>query len=246
MFQQKQLKKISLIGIMVFSLYSIQVHAWGVGDALDAVKKTGEKIGDVAGDVISNPATCAALGAGIGLLVTGDVKGVVGGGVIAAGLCGVVKTIQTQSGTEVEEEYKKAHGKLPASPRVVGHSVQTTQNDKPVTKVDKKGVFAIESFVKVVDGSQNKITKVEEEVALKFPNGNIKPFPKKTLNNNGSGAFTTTWNPKMKPGDLEGLDSGRYELVSTLYLNGEAQPSKTKTTTFRLAKIDNGFMFAAR
>ena len=202
----------------------------GIGDTLGEL---GEKIMEGTGN--GNGGTCFAVGAVLGGLVSNGVSkkpslinigiGVLGGAAAGAVVCALVDTVQTKPAAEVEKSYKKNEGSnLPVEPKVIKHSVTALQGDsKNKVLKSSSAPVKVQSDLEIVDGTQVKINKIEEQITLKLPGAKgEKVFEKKSLNATTSGAYKSTWDLGMTPDLLKNLPTGDYQINSTVFINGKA------------------------
>ena len=212
----------------------LMLHA-GIMNAgiTDSLGELGEKV--MKGTGSGNGGTCLAVGAVLGGLVSNGVSkkpslinigiGVIGGAAAGAVVCALVDTVQTKPAAEVEKGYKKSEGSnLPVEPKVIKHSVIASQgSSKNKVLRSSSEPVKVQSDLEIVNGTQEKINKIEEQITLKLPGTNgEKIFEKKSLDANTSGAYRSTWDLGMTPDLLKNLPTGDYQIKSTVFINGKA------------------------
>ena len=120
---------------------------------------------------------------------------------------------------QVQAEYKSANrGQLPDHNRVVGYD---TRFD-PGAKVSPGGKMTVVSSIEVVQGSADPKPTLEEELTLIRPDGSEVKSRKKANENQGAGAYTTSYSMTMP----SGVPQGVYPVKTVLYMNGQKVAGK--------------------
>ena len=171
-------KKLKISLAVILMLHAGIMNA-GIADTLGGL---GEKV--IQGTGSGNGGTCLAVGAALGALVSNAVSkkpslidigiGVLGGAAAGAVLCAIVNTVQTKPAAEVEKGYKKNEGSnLPVEPKVIKHSINALQGgSKNKVLKSSSAPVKVQSDLEIVDGTQVKINKIEEQITLKLPGAN--------------------------------------------------------------------------
>jgi hypothetical protein len=158
-----------------------------------------------------------------GLLAQGNNR--VRGAALGAGLASLAcvawnyNAKQTKTAEQVQTEYKTANrGLLPEHNKVVGYD---TRFD-PGAKVSPGGKMTVVSNIKVVQGATDQKPLLEEELTLVRPDGSEVKSRKKANENQGAGAYTTTYSMTMP----SGVPQGVYPVKTALFMNGERVAGK--------------------
>jgi len=170
------------------------------------------------GTLNCNPGFAAAAGAIIGgLLANGNNR--VRGAALGAGIASLAcvgwnyHVRQTKSAAQVQEEYKAANGgELPAQDKVVRFDTQI----EPTSSVSPGGKVNVVSNIEVAQGTSDKNLVVEEELIMLLPDHSEVKSRKRANENQGPGAFSTTYTLTMP----QGVPQGIYPLHTALYVNG--------------------------
>lgn len=168
----------------------------------------------------------AATGALLGALIDGKrgaLRGALAGGAVGATACVAVnaKSRQTKSAAQVEKEYVKARGRLPAEPQVLSYQPQLA------TSVVQRGQpIHVNSVVELVNGAKTPITEVREELVVYDQEG--KPFKtgSKPLVNGSGGRFENNFELTMPKAASQGV----YAMKTNLYVNGQLAASRNLNT----------------
>jgi len=180
----------------------------------------------------------AALGALIGGLAKGGrgaVKGALAGSAIGAVGCLAINanSRQTRTAAQVDQAYIQAHKRLPADPQVVAYTpsiASTAQRGQPVQ---------VKSTVELVNGSQNKVTEVREELQVFDQSGKQFLNGQKPLTNNSGGRFENSFVLTLPPSASQGV----YTMKTTLYVNGKV--SATRNLETQLVMNEQGVIMLA-
>ena len=166
----------------------------------------------------------AAVGALLGALVDGKrgaARGAALGGVTAAVGCYAVnvRSRQTKTAAQANNDYVRSRGHLPRDPAVVAYTPSLS------TRVAERGrPFTVNSTVELVDGSSQRVEEVREELVLTDPHGEpIKSGTKQMASTNrGSGRFENSFELTLPPGVSQGV----YGVKTNLYVNGRLATSR--------------------
>lgn len=160
----------------------------------------------------------AALGALIGAAINGR-NGAIAGAALggAAGYAGClaynVQTKQTRTAMQVEQDYRRTNrGRLPTEPKVVNYTAQVDS-----AKVQRGQPFKIASVVEVVNGQQQPVQSVREELVLYTPDGQqINRDPKsKQFQATSGGRYENSFELNLP----KGVSQGVYPVKTQLYVN---------------------------
>jgi len=165
-----------------------------------------------------------AVGALLGALVDGKrgaKRGAALGGVTAAVGCYAVnvRSRQTKTAVQANNDYVRVRGRLPRDPAVVAY---TPTLSAPV--VERGRPFTVNSSVELVDGSNQRVDEVREELLLTGPSGEpIKSGTKQMASTNrGSGRFENSFELTLP----NGVSQGVYGVKTNLYVNGRLATSR--------------------
>jgi hypothetical protein len=180
----------------------------------------------------------AALGALLGGIAKGGkgaLKGALAGGAIGAVGCVAINanSRQTRTAAQVDQAYIQAHSRLPADPQVVAYSpsiASTVQRGQPLT---------VNSTVELVNGSQNKVTEVREELQVFGQDGKQFLNHQKPVTNSTGGRFENSFTMKLSDSASQGI----YTMKSTLYVNGKVAATRNLQT--QLVVNERGLIMVA-
>lgn len=180
----------------------------------------------------------AALGALIGGLANGRkgaLKGALAGSAIGAVGCLAINanSRQTRTAAQVDQAYIQAHNRLPADPQVVTYMptiAGTAQRGQPVQ---------VKSTVELVNGSQNRVTEVREELQVFDQSGKQFAGKQKPLVNRSGGRFENTFVMTLP----ESASQGTYTMRTTLYVNGRVTATRNLQT--QLVMNERGMIMVA-
>lgn len=186
----------------------------------------------------------AGLAAGAGALIGGLLaqgSNRVRGAALGAGLAALAcvgwnyNAKQTKSAEQVQKEYKSANREqLPTQSKVTRYDTRFESG----AKVAPGGKMTVASNIEVVQGTADQKPVIEEELTLVRPDGSEVKSRKKANENQGAGAFSTTYSMTIP----EGVPQGEYPVRTALYLNG----NKTASHAMKLqvVSLPNGEMVA--
>jgi hypothetical protein len=168
----------------------------------------------------------AAVGALLGALLDGKkgaVKGAALGGVVGALGCVAVnsQSRQTKTAAQVDRDYVKTRGALPAEPQVVSYVPQMSNN-----VVQRGRPMVIKSTVELVNGSVTPITEVREEMVVYDTHGEQIRSKDKPLVNRTGGRFENSFElslPQQAP-------QGVYTIKTNLYVNDKLMARRDMST----------------
>lgn len=175
------------------------------------------------------------LGAVLGAAVGGKEGALVGaamGGAIGYATCTAynVQSVQRRTAQQVEAQYRRDHGTLPAQPTVVNYSAGLSAPD-----VQRGQKFKVQSAVEVVDGSVQPVRSVREELVVYTPDGNpisnaptSKPFQAKT-----GGRYENAFELTLP----QGISQGQYAIKTDLFVN--EQKVATRDLSAKVVLINN-------
>jgi uncharacterized protein affecting Mg2+/Co2+ transport len=184
----------------------------------------------------------ALAGAAIGALFGGITKGGKGAlkGALAGGAIGAVGCLainassrQTRTAAQVDQAYIQAHNRLPADPQVLAYTpsiASTAQRGQPVR---------LTSTVELVNGSQNKVTEVREELQVFDQSGKQFLNGQKPLSNSSGGRFENSFVLTLP----ESVSQGTYTMKTTLFVNGKL--SATRNLQTQLVVNERGMIIVA-
>jgi hypothetical protein len=187
-----------------------------------------------------NLGIAALAGAAVGgLLAQGNNR--VRGAALGAGLASLAcvawnyNVKQTKTAEQVQTEYKAANlGQLPERSKVTRYE---TRFD-PSAKVPPGGKLTVVSNIEVVQGAKDQKPLLEEELTLVRPDGSEVKSRKKANENQGAGAYMTSYSMTMPTGVPQGV----YPVKTALFMNGEKVASKDMS--MQVVSIPSGEMVA--
>lgn len=190
-----------------------------------------------AGHYVAGGLLGAVLGAAVGGK-SGALKGGVIGAAITAAACMVIdsQSQQVKSASAVNEEYKtKNRGQLPATPTVQTYSTAMS----PATgRVSKGNRVELTSRADVVDGSQTRIQKVEEELTLSLAGEKLTSRVKDM--GPAGGSFENKFSIPI-PAQFQ---DGAYTVSTRLLINGKPIAGSERQRQMIVATIDGSMTFA--
>lgn len=190
--------------------------------ALSGCATTGGISGTSGGDQKCNPwatgAIGAVVGAALGASKNGDAaaKGAIAGAALGALSCLVVNanSRQTQSADVVQAEYRRANaGTLPSAPRLVAYDT----NISPGNRVAAGQAVEIKSNLKLVDGTQQRITSIREDMVLLDTSGKEIKRVGKDVSGTQAGGYENTFAFSFP----KGVSQGVYGIRTELLVNGQ-------------------------
>jgi len=187
-----------------------------------------------------NPGIAALAGAAVGgLLAQGNNR--VRGAALGAGLASLAcvawnyNVKQTKTAEQAQTEYKAANlGQLPERSKVTRYE---TRFD-PSAKVPPGGKLTVVSIIEVVQGTKDQKPLLEEELTLVRPDGSEVKSRKKANENQGAGAYLTSYSMTMPTGVPQGV----YPVKTALFMNGEKVASKDMS--MQVVSLPSGEMVA--
>lgn len=165
-----------------------------------------------------NAGIAALAGAVVGgLLAQGNNR--VRGAALGAGLASLAcvawnyNAHQTKTAEQVQHDYKAANqGQVPVQSRVLAYDTRFDPN----AKVSPGGKMTVVSNIEVVQGTGDAKPVLEEELTLVRPDGSEIKSRKKANENQGAGAYSTSYSMNMP----SGVPQGMYPVKTALFLNG--------------------------
>ncbi|TCM67530.1 hypothetical protein EC844_10844 [Acinetobacter calcoaceticus] len=147
--------------------------------------------------------------------------GSLAGGALSAGLCVMINanTVQKKSAAEVETAYKKSNkGVLPEYARVEQYSTVVLPNQT----VQAQQNIIVKSDLTVIEGRSEPLSRVQEKLILKDPNGKVirelvKDVQTSGSSEYGSGGFENSFTWKFPAN----VSKGRYVLDTEVLVNGQ-------------------------
>lgn len=177
-----------------------------------------------------NVAAGAMVGALAGAIlggVTGGQKGAIRGaalGTVAGGiLCAVVNTQSTQTRTaaQVDQDYQRNRGNLPAQPTVSSYSPRMASS-----VVQKGQPFQVVSTVELVNGRTEPVREVREELLIYSPDGQLIKNGSKPFVANNAGRFENRFSVNLGADAPQGV----YPMKTNLVLNGRVVETRDLRT----------------
>lgn len=142
---------------------------------------------------------------------------------------------QTKTAEQVQTEYKATHrGQLPERSKVTGYEIRFDPN----AKAPPGGKMTVVSNIEVVQGAKDQKPLLEEELTLVRPDGSEVKSRKKANENQGAGAYTTSYSITMPTGVPQGV----YPVKTALFMNGEKVASKD--LSMQVVSLPSGEMVA--
>lgn len=171
------------------------------------------------GDGKCNPWATGAMGALVGAALGAGhnkeaaAKGAIAGAAIAALSCLAINASsrQTQTAETVQAEYRQANaGVLPSVPTVLAYDTSIY----PGNRVAAGQSVEIKSNLKLVDGTQQRISSVREDMILLGTDGReIKRVGKDVSSNLSGGGYENTFSFSFPSGVSQGVYGVRTELL---------------------------------
>lgn len=164
-------------------------------------------------------------GAVIGGLLNGG-KGAAIGAVAGAATgyfaCAIysVRTTEQKTAQQVEVDYRKKNkGQLPATPKVTQYNASINR-----AAVQRGAPFTLDSTVEVVNGKNQPVQSVREELTLYSPDGKLitKDPKSKPFEATSAGRYANTFTLKLP----EGAPQGDYNIKTKLYVNEQHVASR--------------------
>ncbi|MGB3392061.1 MAG: hypothetical protein WA956_01310 [Stenotrophomonas sp.] len=189
---------------------------------LSGCATTGGVAGASSGEQRCNPWATgtigAILGAAIGASKNGEAaaKGAIAGAALGALSCLVVNahSRQTQSADMVQAEYRQANaGALPSAPKLVAYDTSIS----PGNRVAAGQAVEIKSNLKLVDGTQQRITSIREDMVLLDTTGKEIKRVGKDVSGTQAGGYENTFAFSFP----KGVSQGVYGVRTELLVNGQ-------------------------
>lgn len=177
---------------------------------------------NVAGSAMAGALVGAILGG-----VTGGQKGAIRGaalGTVAGGiLCAVVNTqsSQTRTAAQVDQDYQRNRGNLPAQPTVSSYSPRMASS-----VVQKGQPFLVVSTVELVNGRTEPVREVREELLIYSPDGQLIKNGSKPFVANNAGRFENRFSVNLGADAPQGV----YPMKTNLVLNGRVVETRDLRT----------------
>lgn len=167
----------------------------------------------------------AAAGAILGALIGGKqgaATGGLAGGALGAAACYSmnVQSRQTKTAAQADADYQRALGTLPVSPTVVAYST------KIAGTVQRGQKFNINSSLEVVNGRNEPVREVREELVIYNPDGKQFGTSAKPFATSGSGRFENSF----EVGLPANAPQGAYALKTNVFVNGKPSASRDLRT----------------
>lgn len=185
----------------------------------------------------------AAVGALLGGLMNGKngaLRGAAAGGVVASLGCLAInaQTRQTRTAAQVDRDFVMARGRLPAEPQVVNYTPTTS------SQTGRRGQpLRVNSVIELVNGSQQTVNEVREELVVFDPQGEKVRNGSKQLTNNTGGRFENSFELVLPDSAPQGV----YAMKTNLYVNGKLSASRNlQTQIVFLGDGTPGILMASR
>lgn len=168
----------------------------------------------------------AAAGALLGALLDGKkgaLRGAAAGGLVATLGCVAInsQSRQVRTAAQVDGDYIRARGRLPADPRVVSYQPRLTSST-----VQRGRPMQVLSSFELVNGATNPVREVREDLVVYDPQGKEFASKAKPLVNHTGGRFENTFELTLP----EGVSQGVYAMKTNLYVNGKLMESRKLNT----------------
>lgn len=199
------------------SFYSLAL-TFAVATAVSGCATTGGTAGSPHGASKCNPGMSAAIGALVGGALgatknsTMAVKGAVAGAAVGALACMAVnaRSRQTHDAATVEAEYRREHADtLPTVPTVTAYETSV----EPGTRVTAGQSVEVRSNLKIVNGTQQQVSSVREELVLLDTSGKEFQRVRKDVQSTAGGGYENSFVFAFPKGVSQGIYSVRTELL---------------------------------
>lgn len=186
--------------------------------ALSGCATSGNVSGTSGGAQKCNPWATGTIGAVLGAAIGAGknseaaAKGAIAGAALGALSCLVVNahSRQIQSPDTVQAEYRQANaGVLPSAPRLMAYDT----NISPGNRVAAGQAVEIKSNLKIVDGTQQRITSIREDMVLLDTTGKEIKRVGKNISGTQAGGYENTFAFSFPRGVSQGLYGIRTELL---------------------------------
>ncbi|SBV36778.1 conserved exported hypothetical protein [uncultured Stenotrophomonas sp.] len=190
--------------------------------ALSGCATTGGVSGTSDGAQKCNPWATGAIGAVLGAAIGAGknseaaAKGAIAGAALGALSCLVVNahSRQTQSADTVQAEYRQANaGALPSAPKLMVYDT----NISPGNRVTAGQAVEIKSNLKIVDGTQQRIASIREDMVLLDTTGKEIKRVGKDVSGTQAGGYENTFAFSFP----KGVSQGVYGIRTELLVNGQ-------------------------
>lgn len=179
------------------------------------------------------------IGAALGAAVNGSkgaAQGAAAGAAIGAIGCMTMnyKSRKVRTASAVNDEYRREHEQLPASPVVTAYDLNAPR------RVVRGSSVEVNSTIAVVDGQYEPVSSMEEKLFIVSPDGKRKQLKTKApMSLDGGGEYSNSF--AFTP--PQGAPEGAYTLQSELYVNQKL--AEKSATPLQLAYDDRGAMTLA-
>jgi hypothetical protein len=227
------------------SLWSLTLTL-AVTTAMSGCTTTGGIVGSHGAETC-NPGMSAALGAIVGgaLGATRNgataVKGAVAGAAVGALACMAVNfhSRQTHDAATVEAEYKRKHANtLPAVPTVTAYETSV----EPRAQVMAGQNVEVRSNLKIVDGTQQHVSSVREELVLLDTNGKEFRRVGKDVQSKAGGGYENSFSFAFP----KGVSQGIYKMHTELLVNGQVAAHSGEQLQLVVEYVDSPYQVASR
>lgn len=221
MKNEKTLKRTAALVSMTLLVASCAAPQGGGGSGQMGAAGTGnEDPCSVGKSAAAGALAGALLGAMIGgknSAVKGAALGAAAGAIACVGIN--VQSRQTKTAAQADQDYQRSRGALPSQPTVVSY-----RSFVAAPTVVRGQQLKVNSAVELVNGTNQKIQSVREELVMIDPDGvQLQKDPKsKEFNVNAGGGYENSFVVNIPPG----MSQGAYALKTNLYING--QPAGTR------------------
>lgn len=169
----------------------------------------------------------AAVGAVLGAIVGGNRGGAIKGAALGTGV-GVIscvafniKSQQTKTAAQAEQDYLRTKKELPSEPVITAYSSQLQR-----TSVRRGQPVNVNSTLELVNGRNQKVTEVREELVVFNPDGTPFKTGSKAFSSNSAGRYENTFELKLP----QGAPQGEYALKTNVYVNGKMMATRDLRT----------------
>lgn len=166
----------------------------------------------------------ALAGALLGAMVDGKkgaIKGAVAGGTLGAVGCVVINSRQTKSAQQADADYRNKYGALPIEATVSSYSAQLATNS-----VQRGQPIKVNSFLELVNGKNQPVRDVREELVIFNPDGEVVKSDSKPFSANTAGRYENSFEVKLP----KGVSQGKYALKTNVYVNGKLAQTRDLST----------------
>lgn len=155
--------------------------------------------------------------------------GAAAGGAIGGGVCVMInaRTVQTQTASQVKQEYLQKHGELPTKTAIETYNV-TLNPSKNVVSANEK--IMLQSDLKVIEGQNDPLKTIQETFILRNEDGKALNTVTKNVTQTGtydSGSFENSFTFALP----HNVSKGTYTLETELLVNGKKVANNVKKLT---------------